>query len=659
MKPNHSAHDSNASFGSDGAPSSERRQVSVLHVGGVGTNALINAGLLNETGYLCHVAANDIYHCICSPEWQELSNKGLKREDLGDDFFPNFFRIEESASVRPRWFAQGPQLLTITYLHSLKNEDKAASDILWRTLQYNRFKAVLHRTTVPGAIRLDEKRFRAALRDLSVAPVFREELRQGFMADKLIRKFATLAARLNGNIDPKLLIPPFATSYIDAIVAYDDRLAAEISSCRAAGLSVLIGLEERDWRASPNVRKQQRRLGKNGVGQRRRDLAVQETAIFDSVMPAWNSLMGLYDHRMMYGGSAVIGLLSDAPDYMAYEHGTIRSIPFENNPLGRLTKSAYERADAVFLTNTDYATASPRLEFSPEQRTYIPHAFDERPLLAFADKHRSTRRPGPIRLFGPARQDWVLNDPARSKANHLVVKAAHELLRTEETNFKITFVAWGDDVAATKVLIAELGLDQHFEWVEPMARQALWMRYIDSDAVLDQFLISGLSGVTYETLALGCRTITKDDGICNKEFFGVPPPFLAAGTAAEIAQRIRELMADAEDAAGVGNRGTDWVRTYHSGARFVALQKTQFERVQNISHAALDAETDTDEIEYPKPSQNNRYYSKRKYALKTLIDNRLMAWPGLHHLVAQSASAVRGLHRRVRSKIVYRRSADK
>lgn len=554
--------------------------VSILHVGGVGTNALINSGLLVERGYQSHVAAYDIYHCVCSPEWQELAGHGLSRKDLGDDYFPNFFRIAESVAARPRWFAQGPQLLTITYLNSLRRGDQIAANILWRTLQYSRFKAVLSRTTVPSTLYLDEASFHSALDELSVATVFVDDLYAAFAAEQLIDRFISLASRLNGNLDRSQFIPPFTTAYIDAIVASDDRLASDVESCRAVGLTSLIGLEQLDWLAISGIDADRA----HRAAKRRNGLRLNDASLFDSVMPAWNALFTLYDHRMMYGGSAALGLLSDSPSYMAYEHGTIRSIPFNDDALGRLTRAAYERADAVFLTNTDYATAKRRLEFQADKRTYVPHAFDERPLIEFASAHRSPqRREGPIRLFAPARQDWVLGDPTRSKANHLIVEATAELVAAGETNFEVVFVNWGDDVAATKELIRMRDVEARFSWIDPLARNALWMRYLDSDAILDQFLISGLSGVTYEALTLGCRVITKDDGICNKEFFGVPPPFLAASSSKEIAQRILGLIADPDDLSGIGSASRDWVRQYHSGARFVALQEAQFERVAEIT----------------------------------------------------------------------------
>ncbi len=574
----------------------DTRQVAVLHVGGVGTNALINSTLLNERGYISHVAANDIYHCICSPEWQELGSKGMKREDLGDDFFPNFFRFSESAEVRPRWFAQGPQLTTIFYLFALRSGDAVAADGLWRTLQYQRFKAVLLRTTAPETVRLDERAFDTALRSLAVADIFRDDLHRSFVGEKLIARFADVAARLNGHSNPEQFVAPFSADYIDAIARHDDALAAEIASCRVSGEATLIGLERPDWStfqkaaiASQFEDKSRPRRSSRAL-LRRNAVKPDDAAVFGSVMGDWNALLGVYDHRILYGGSAVIGLLSDVDQYMAYEHGTIRSLPFDPSSMGRLTRAAYEQADAVFITNTDYVSASRRLEFEPERRVYVPHAFDERPLLALAEQRGPTvRMPGPIRLFGPARQDWVLNDPMRSKANHLVVEAAAQVVASGEHRFEVTFVAWGDDVAATKALIAERGLGQHFHWVEPLARNDLWQRYLDVDAVVDQFLISGLSGVTYEALTLGCRIITKDDGICNKEFFGEAPPFMPAATASEIARHIHDLIADPDDKRGIGRKSQAWALAYHSGARFVALQESQFERLAVAERAAHSA----------------------------------------------------------------------
>lgn len=578
---------------------SRRATRSILHVGGVGTNSYLNCKLLVERNYVSHVAANDIYHCVCTPEWQELDPKSFRREELGNDFFPNFFRIAASADVRQRWFAQGPQFLVITYLYYLIRGERGKADLLWQTLQYQRFKAVLKRTTVPEVIRLEEEDFQVALAELHVAPVFREVLTRSFENERLLDRFVRLLAKLNDVADLSSLHPPFTTEMIDAVVKYDYRLAEDVAVARLSGETVGIFLEHMPLpdpavAASRPPPGHMDRIKTKLLGARtppsaadpaqprwrKAGVRAEDAAVYRSVTDFWGALFDNYDLRMCYGASAILGLLSGARDYMAYEHGTIRSLPFHDDSQGRLVRAAYEQADAVFITNTDYISARPRLEFLLEKRVYVPHVFDERPLFAFARDHRPAQRaPGPARFFMPSRQDWVLNDPARSKANHLVIDAAALLVAEKRTNFHVTFVAWGDDIAASKDRIAEKGLDDHFSWINLVMRHDLWMHYVLSDAVLDQFLISGISGVTYEALALGCRIITKDDGICNREFFGEPPPFLAAGDAREIAARMRAVILDPDDRAGTGPSGERWIAKYHSSDRFVALEEAQFDRL--------------------------------------------------------------------------------
>jgi hypothetical protein len=571
-----------------GKAQATRRVRKVLHAGGVGWNAYLNAKLMEEIGDIPHVAANDIYHCVSSPEWHELADKGLDRSELGDDFFPNFFRIAASRDVRPRWFAQGTQFQVIAYLFFLARGETAVADAMWDRLQYSRFKTVIFRDTTPDHHRLDEAAFEAELKRLHVAPNFHDELRRGFERERLVERFASVVSRLPPDIASIVQRdPPYWREHVDLVCSFEDNLAAEVAAARADGSNFTSGLEKPDWRLWPEQRSGRRMLGLTDHDLllervRRRNLAIsdEDAGIYGRVIPEWNMLVPLYDQRVLYGGSPIIGLQSNSPHYFAYEHGTIRSIPFEDNATGRLIRAAYEQADGVFITNGDYITAQHRLEFKPSRRTYLPHAFDERPLIAFAQANRpKVRRPGPVRFFQPSRQDWVSRQPG-SKANDLVVEAAALLVSSGQTDFEVTLVEWGPDVEATRALIAENGVSAHFNWVKPMARNALWKTYLQADAVIDQFVLSSMSGVSYETLTFGIRTITFDDGVSNKTFFGESPPLLSARTADEIADRLREVIADPDDLKGVGAASRQWMLKYHSAERFLSLQYEQFERIE-------------------------------------------------------------------------------
>ncbi|WP_420561201.1 glycosyltransferase [Tepidicaulis sp.] len=563
----------------------------ILHVGNIANNALINAGILASAGYENHVAAPDLYHFATTPEWQFLG-ESIGRGDIGPDYFPNFFKFNEAKDVRPRWFAQGPYHYVVNYLYYLVSGDQEAADMCWSMLQYQRFKAIRYQTTSPQRILEEAGQFEDSLKELDVASVFHEELWRGWELDYAIRRVYEIILDISGDETMEAVSPPFPADWLSYYASFRGDFAEELAQWRSSRLAVFSGLQRivptdegpAQSKISWLVAFCQRTLSSflpQAVLERETVSSMDvDGAPYEGVIDEWKLLLSRYEHRIMYGTSPILAYLANAHPYVAFEHGTIRSMPFEGGSEARLLAASYEQADAVFLTNTDYITAKPRLEFDEAKRYYAPHPFDEKPLIEFSRSYKVRRSAEKTVFLAPARQDWARNDPKWSKANNLIVEAAALLRGRAEDAFVVHFIEWGDDVQATQDLIAEKGLEENFLWHAPKTKRDLWKAYLDAHAVIDQFLISVISGVTFEALALGCRVITKDDGICNHEFFeGHPPPLFAASTPEEIAEQMRKVMEDPCDISGWGQRAQDWVLEYHSAERLVNLQERAFEKM--------------------------------------------------------------------------------
>ena len=87
----------------------------------------------------------------------------------------------------------------------------------------------------------------------------------------------------------------------------------------------------------------------------------------------WRSLMVEYDVVQAYAASTIIPALCEVP-FAAYEHGTLRALPFEETPLGRTVALGFREARTVFVTNSDVCptprgSASNRTGSSPACRT--------------------------------------------------------------------------------------------------------------------------------------------------------------------------------------------------------------------------------------------------------------------------------------------------
>mgnify|MGYP001200855284 CR=1 FL=1 len=72
---------------------------SVLHVGNIAHNAYFNELILRKMGRSGCVVHHDAYHFASCPQWLKLSDQGIDRESLGDDFFPNFFQFKKSEEL--------------------------------------------------------------------------------------------------------------------------------------------------------------------------------------------------------------------------------------------------------------------------------------------------------------------------------------------------------------------------------------------------------------------------------------------------------------------------------------------------------------------------------------------------------------------------------
>lgn len=541
------------------------RPLRILHIGNIANNAYSNAKLLREQGHECHVAFYDYYHFACCCEWQEL-DAGVDRSLIGDPLFPNFWRLGAQCPTVPRWFAHGPQSRVITYLRHVAAGERQLAEIAWACLRYARFKVVVGGDTLGAQQPWSEARFQEAVAGTPLTPTDRRELMQGRMFEQFDSLVRQGLRRVADDQAIASLSLPLDRAWLEAIGQLDPAVAGMLAGLPAGQVLCAAGIELDE--------------GRSADGSWPANAAPEDAEKFSAHLKGWRWLMRQYDLVMAYGPDAVLPFLANEAPYVAYEHGTLRDIPYEDSSLGRLIAGAYPGARAVFITNNDYLTQKRQLPIEPQRLHPLPHAFDERPLRAFAERH-GRQRSQIVTFFAPARQDWLPKVPIMMKNNHFVVHAAHELKQRGITNFRTIFVEWGVDVAATKALIDELDVGEHFVWVQPLPKHQLWEHYLDCHAVIDQFLLPSLSGVSFEALALGCRVLTRDDGVANRLAFGEQPPFLDGHDVASVTEAMLRIIEDPDDEAGIGKRSWDWVDRCHSGRRIVEIQERVFTTVMD------------------------------------------------------------------------------
>jgi hypothetical protein len=125
--------------------------------------------------------------------------------------------------------------------------------------------------------------------------------------------------------------------------------------------------------------------------------------------PLLKVLFSHYDVIQAYATYTIMPYVAGRRDYLAYEHGTIRRIPFEETAEGRLCATTYHTAATVLVTNSDNLTAVEKLEFPASKVVCLPHAFDSDKLDRFAKSFTSAGKPdgAPVFLSPRASIGWA------------------------------------------------------------------------------------------------------------------------------------------------------------------------------------------------------------------------------------------------------------
>lgn len=300
--------------------------------------------------------------------------------------------------------------------------------------------------------------------------------------------------------------------------------------------------------------------------------------------PIFRAVLEQYDLIQGYTVQGVYPAASGLDNFLSYELGTIRGLPFEDSPMGRLTRWVYEMSPEVFVTNTDCMPAAERMGLDMGHVHKALHAFDVEDAIAFAAGWREPEPAGPPVFYAPARQHWKHGNDSILKGNDVAIRGA-AILRERGHDFRLVLGEWGAEVDLSKALIAELGVGDRIGWTKPLPRHKLWPTFLRARAIVDQFRSPAFGGVSLEALALGKRLITGYDHGMGSAYFSEPPPIMNCRTPEQVADAMEACLRDPTDSAGLGAAAQGWMRREHGQERQMRDQFSVYEALLGrLSH---------------------------------------------------------------------------
>ena len=259
--------------------------------------------------------------------------------------------------------------------------------------------------------------------------------------------------------------------------------------------------------------------------------------------------------------------------YVAFEHGTMREIPFENTWRGRLLALAYRQAAKVIITNPDVVEQARRLGL--DNYVFVPHPLDEEKYCPGPSKLRAQLEAEGVDfvLLCPSRHDWDI------KGSDRMIRAFAEFVHADRPKALLILNEWGAEVERSRALIRELNIGRNVRWLRPLPKLRLIDAYRAADVVLDQFVIGTFGAVAPEAMACGTPVVMAFDSEMHRWCFSELPPVVDARTPEQVYSALRRLAEDDGERARLGQLGREWVERHHGWRLVVDRHLEIYEQV--------------------------------------------------------------------------------
>lgn len=491
----------------DGFTATHGRAPRILHLGNIANNAYLNAKMLNLCGIECDVLCYDYYHIMGCPEWEDADFTG----EVSDQFKPDWDNMNLNGYQRPVWFLQGSLDDCLNRLAELRgcgksNIERYVDRLLMKLSKFNRVDALA---------KINEK--------------------LGFLNSKT------------------LILGDIVT-----IFTYFAALPLIISS-RIYFRLVKYKINNKFKKTVEHILN---RYAQAGVKYENNDFSS-----YQQYADMMKEIFCRYDVVHGYATDGIFPLISGVK-YVAYEHGTIRNIPFENTLQGRLCALTYRAANQVLITNADNIAAAKKLGL--KDYSFIPHPVNEEH-LAMDENARDLRLSlredleSDFIIFHPSRQHWdSLRHPDWEKGNDIFIEGFAQFVKEVNPAASAIFIEWGGKVQESKDLLDRLGIAERVMWLPPMPNRQM-IRYIHAtDVLADQFYLGSFGSTTPKALACGKPVLLKLDEDVHRWCFDEMPPVINVSRPDQVNDGLKAIYLDSAKADMLAESGRSWYEKYHS-----------------------------------------------------------------------------------------------
>lgn len=274
------------------------------------------------------------------------------------------------------------------------------------------------------------------------------------------------------------------------------------------------------------------------------------------MMGHWPYIAALADYEIavFMAGSMMLAPFCPIP-FVLYPVGGDRFIaPFEESLPGLLTRAAYRRSSAIFMSAPHFKEWYDRLGVT--ERCVLSDYFIDTDVYCPGEEAAlrgswTGRVGGETFIVSTCRQSWA------NKGNDRLIRAFGSLLETHG-GVRLVFTEWGDDVERSKELASQLGITDKVLWLPLASKPVTARRQRAADIVVDQLRMASFGTCIMESLAAGKPVVARqlEPDMTSDDYEA--PPVIAASTEAEVGAALERCLDPAFRRAR-GAAGRQWM----------------------------------------------------------------------------------------------------
>jgi hypothetical protein len=523
----------------------------VLHLSNIANNAYLNAKILNKKGVESDVLSHNYYHIMGCPEWEDADFVG----DYCEDNNPSWSSLDLNGFERPDWFVQGSKIPALKYLIA-KNENSIIKKLYYKyKLKYQISIYEKINTKPLSLLRFIKRKVLSGL-SYTFSAIRTLKLKLTNMNKSKLLLLSPILLILSILISP-LIILMILNKIYRSMVALKNKLLTDDNTEFICRINILKNNFVKDQPDRSNYFDESYLLQ------------------FQNEYHLWKKLFSYYDIIHAYGLDGIYPLMADVP-YIAFEHGTIRNFPFQNDMIGISTYMSYKYADGVFITNADNIKAAKELGL--ENYTFIPHPINEMALEnidinEIDDLH--VKYDSDFIAFHPPRQHWTDKRGANwkdgveffqdwEKGNDIFIRGFAKFVKEINPKAKAIFVLWGKKINESKELIKELDIVDNIIWVKPMHNIDMIKVILSIDLLVDQFTLGAFGSTMPKALMCKKPAMIYLDKELHDWCLEEMPPVFNDKTDEEVFLSLKKLYQDKEYQNSINIKSLEWYSKYHS-----------------------------------------------------------------------------------------------